>query len=174
MSTEPISFTGKLSQPDFVDIHSICFRVMIRFSIRCVLAVLSAAIAAFIIVNGIQRHFVLTSYILLVVCAYFPFGWWILGRMAVNRRYWRVRDKLVDNTVTFTNESVFLNSTATDVRLNWDQLEFVVLTPRSLLFFVQPRQVWFWLPQRLFEGNTYKDSIITLLNEHKIQIRRMA
>ncbi len=138
------------------------------------MAVVSVLIAALIIVAGIHSHFVFFSFFALALCAYFPFGWLLHDRLAVRRRYNRNREKFIDHTATFTNESVSTTSTPADIRFTWDQLASVATTPRGLLFLTPPHNIWFWLPQRLFDGNTHKDTILELATEHKIPIRRMA
>jgi hypothetical protein len=138
------------------------------------MAVVSVAIAALIIVVGIHSRFIFSSLPLLALCAYFPFGWMLLDRLGVRRNYNRDREKIIDHTAIFTNESISTKSTTTDIRLTWNQLASVVTTPRGLLFLTPPQNVWFWLPQRLFDGNTHKDTILELATEHKILIRQMA
>jgi hypothetical protein len=137
------------------------------------MAVVSLCIGALVIVAGIDLHFGPVSFIILALCAYFPFGWLILDRLAVRRRYHRNQNKFIDHTVTFNDESVSTTSTMVDLRVTWDQLACVVSTPRGLLFLTPPHHIWFWLPQRLFEDNNHRDTILKLASKHKIPIRRM-
>jgi hypothetical protein len=60
------------------------------------------------------------------------------------------------------------------MRLNWDGLKAVISTSRSLLFIVPRHAAWFWLPQRLFDGNNQKEQILQTAREHNARIERMA
>ncbi len=174
MTTEPISLTGTLSLQDLMDINRVHSRMLIRWPVRLLMAVVSVLIAALIIVAGRSAHFVPFSFVVLALCAYFPFGWILSGRWALRRRYHRNRDKFTEETATFTGDAVCITSAKADVRLTWDHLSCVVATPRGLLFLLPPHNIWFWLPQRVFEGNDYRDAVLKLATEHKIRIRRMS
>jgi hypothetical protein len=63
--TEPISFTGRLSLEDFLDIHRYHSRIVIRTSIRLLMAVVSLLIAALIIFAGTHTRFVPLSFVVL-------------------------------------------------------------------------------------------------------------
>ena len=134
----------------------------------------SLLVVALIIFAGAGTHFTFISFLVLALCAYFPFGWLLLAPLSVKQRYNRDRDKFIDHTVTFTHESVSSTSTTADHRIAWDQFASIIVTPRGLLFLLPPHNVWFWLPQRLFDGNTLKETILELATEHKVSIRRMA
>ena len=125
--------------------------MVIRPSVRVLTAVVSVFIAALVIVAGARSHFVFFSFVVPALCAYFLFGWLLLARLVVRWRYNLNRDKFIEHTATFTNESVSTSSATTDIRLTWDQLTSIVATPRGLLFIIPPRNIWFWLPQHLFE-----------------------
>lgn len=173
MITQPISFTGRLSLQDALDIHRYHSRVVYGFGVRALVAVVAILIAALIVVAEMRSHFAFGSYVTLAGCAFFSCGWWPVARLDIRWRYHRHRDKYIDHTVTFTNESISTSSAVADIRLDWKQLAAVVVTPRGLLFFVPPHGVWIWLPQREFEGNSHKDEIVTLATEHHVEIRRM-
>ncbi len=83
MVTASISFTGKLSLQDMLDIHRYHSRFVIRTSIRQWMAVVSLLIAALIIGAGLHSHFVPFSFFVLALCAYYPFGWFLLDRWSV-------------------------------------------------------------------------------------------
>lgn len=173
MKLEPISFTGRLSLADWLDIHRFHSRVVIRRSIRLLMSGVSLAIALLIIVTGLRSHVGLPAYIVLALCVYFPFGWMFLDRLLVRRRYARDRDAMVDTTVTFTDENVSTTNTTSDIRLSWSQVSMIVATPRGLLFLLPPHHVWFYLPQRLFCHNSQREAVLGLAAANKITIREM-
>ena len=154
--------------------HRIHSRVVLRFSIRCLMVAFSAIIATLMVIVGIHTRFDWFSFVVLGLCAYFSFGWPLVDEFLVRRRYWKNHAKFIDHTATFTNESVSTTSTTADVRLNWDQLSTVIATPRGLLFLVPPHHIWLWLPQHVFDGNNQKETILSLATEHRIPVRRMA
>jgi len=172
--TKPLSFTGTLSLQDSLDLNRYHFRCVLRWPIRVLLAVFSLFIASLVVFLGMKIGFTAFSFFILLLCAYFPAGWLLHRHFAVSWQYRRHRDKFIEHTVVFTNDDITTLSVHTDVRLNWDRLAFIVSTPHGLLFVISPHAAWFWLPQRLFDGNNYKDTILELATEHKIAIRRMA
>lgn len=174
MITEPLSFSGTLTLQDSLDLNRYHFRCVLRWPIRLLMAVFSLLIATVVVFVGIKAGFSGFSFFVLALCSYYPFGWLLHHRLAVSWRYRRHRDQFIEHTATFTNDDISTSSVHTDLRLNWDRLASVVSTPRGLLFLVPPHTVWFWLPQRLFNGNNHKETILELATEHKIPIRRMA
>ena len=173
MIAEPLSFTGTLSLQDTLDLHRYHFRYLLRWPIRILMAALSSLIAAIIILVGIKTQFKASFFCILALCAYYPFGWYLHRHLAVSRRYRRHPELFLETTVTFTNESVSTSNFRMDLRLNWDQLAAIIFTPLGLLILARPHTAWFWLPQRLFDGNTQKETIQELAEENKIPIRRM-
>lgn len=141
--------------------------------IRVFMGVFSLLFASLIIFLGSKTHFTPFLIGVLVLCAYFPFGWVLSRRFTVARHYRRHASQYVECTATFTNEAVSVSSVPVDTRLNWDQLSFVGSTPRGLLFMAPPCQTWFWLPERVFAGNDHKAAILSLAAGHNIPIRRM-
>jgi hypothetical protein len=120
--------------------------------------------------KGISR----SLFAVLAVFAYFPFGWLLHRRLAVSWRYRRHPELFVENTAAFDNDSVFVSNRHMDLRLDWDRLHSIVLTPRGLLFLLPPQRPLFWLPQRLFDGNNFKEQILDHAVKRKIKVCRMA
>jgi hypothetical protein len=174
MTATPISLTGRLSLEDLLDIHRYHSRIVIRTSIRILMAAVSLGIAALLVFAGRKTGFTTSTYLFLGLCAYFPFGWWLEKRLSVSSAYRRAPEKFIEHTATFTSESISLSSPKAETRLAWDQIGFITSTPRGLLFLLPPHGVWFWLPSRLFLGNSYKEAILELATEHKITIKTMA
>src|SRR5262249_50851573 len=146
-------------------------RYVVRWPLRLLFTAFSLLIAFFVIWAGIETRFTLASFVVLALCAYFPIGLYFLNRLLVAWRYRRHPELIVEHTATFTTDSVLLSSVHADVRLNWDRLAAILTTPRGLLFLLPPYTAWFWLPQRLFEGNSKKDHILNLASEHKVRIK---
>ena len=174
MITEPISFTGKLTLQDSLDLDETHFRCVLRWPVRVLMAVFSALIAALVVAVSIKSGFRLVSYGILFVCAYFPFGWLLHRRLEVAWRFRRYSDKLIENTAIFTNDDITVSNALSDNRLSWECLDSVVSTPRGLLFMIPSNLAWFYLPKRLFDGNSYKDSILELAEEHEIKIHQLS
>jgi hypothetical protein len=147
---------------------------MVRGVIRWSATIFSLLFAGLIIALGFFTEFKPMMFVGLVACAYFPFGWWMSDRYRVRRHFTKNREKFIDHTVSFTEDSVSCSSAVSDVRLNWDQISTVVDAPRGLLILLPQNSIWFWLPQRLFDGNSLRDSILELSIKHSIPIRKMA
>ncbi|MFZ1217736.1 MAG: hypothetical protein WAO00_00515 [Chthoniobacterales bacterium] len=174
MLTEPVSFTGTLNLKDTLDLRRYHFRYVVGWPVRILMALTSSCIAALLIVAVGPSHFTPFIILVLCLCAYFPFGWIFHHRVAAWWHYRRHRDQYAEHTVTITNESVSTSSVRADARLNWDGIKAIVSTSRGLLFVVPPHSVWFWLPQREFDGNSKKEQIVALAREHNVRVERMA
>jgi hypothetical protein len=171
---EPISFTGTLSLKDAVNLNHYLFRYIVDWPVRILMAATSAIVATLIIWAGREGHFTFFMFVVLLLCAYFPFGWILHRRFAVWWYYRRHSDQYIEHTVTITNDSISTSSTRADMRLNWDGLKAIISTGRGLLFIVPRHSAWFWLPQRLFDNNSKKEQILEVAREHNVRIERMA
>jgi hypothetical protein len=138
------------------------------------MAVTSGMIAALLILVVRLGNLSFTLWIILFLCAYFPFGWILHRRLAAWWYYRQHPDQYIEHTVTITNKSVSTSSTRADARLNWDGLKAIISTSRGLLFIVPRHSAWFWLPQREFDGNTKKEQILDVAKEHNVRIEHMA
>ncbi len=174
MLAEPISFAGTLTLQDTLDLNRYHFRYVLGWPVRILMAVTSFFIAALVVWAARQAHFTVFIIFILVLCAYYPFGWLLHRRLAVVWRFRRHPEHFIEHTVTITNDSLSTSSVRSDIRLNWDSLAALVSTPRGLLFLLPRHSIWFWLPHRLFQDNTCKDAILALAKEHKIVVRQMA
>ncbi len=174
MLTEPLTFTGTLSLKDALDLNHYLFRYIVDWPVRILMAVTSGLIAALLIFVVHLGNLSFTLWIILFLCAYFPFGWILHRRLAVWWYYRRHRDQYIEHTVTISNDSISTFSTRADMRLNWDGLKAIISTSRGLLFIVPRHSAWFWLPQREFEGNNRKEQILEVAREYKLRIERMA
>ncbi len=174
MITEPISITGKLTLDETLDLNRYCLRCVMRPSIQFLLGVVSILIATAIVLKGVATHFTHAPIFILLLCAYYPWGWLMLRHHRIVRHYRRHPEKIIEHTATLTNDSVSISCVHMDMRLNWDQIGSVVSAPRGLLFLLPPHAPLFWLPQRLLVGNNYREAILELAAEHSILIRQMA
>jgi hypothetical protein len=174
VQAEPLSFTGTLSLRDALDLNHYLFRYIVDWPVRIPMAVTSALIAAFLIFVVRPGNLTFTLWIILFLCAYFPFGWVLHRRMRVCWHYRRHPDQYIEHTVAITNDSVSTFSTGADMRLNWDGLKAIISTSRGLLFIVPPHSAWFWLPRREFDGNMKKEEILKLAREHNVRVEQMA
>lgn len=174
MLSEPISFTGLLTLDDTLDLHRYHFRYLLGWPVRILMAATSLFIGALVFWAARRSHFTPFIISVLVLCAYYPFGWLLHRRLAVMWRFRRHPEQFIEHTVTITNDSLSTRSVRADIRFNWDCLAAIVSTSRGLLFLLPPHSIWFWLPQRLFRGNSYKDAILTIAKAHKVVVREMA
>jgi hypothetical protein len=138
------------------------------------LGIVSALIITLIIVAGLYSHFTLTSFLILVLFVYFPFGWILSERWRVARYYRKHPEQYVESTVRLSEDSVAVANANYEMRLRWNQLRGVLATPRGIMFFLIPHNPIFWLPQRVFDGNTKREQILSMAREHSVPIKEMA
>jgi len=175
VAATPLSFTGKLSLQDTLDLHYYRSLLVVRRSIRWLLAIFSVAIIAIVLVAGLHGHFTWPSYVILAVFVYFLFSCFGLDeRLRLARHYRRHPDQYVESTVVLSEESVCVANVNFDVRLAWKELRTVVSTQRGLLFVLPRQQALCWLPQRLFEGNTEKEQVLQLARQHNVPVKELA
>jgi hypothetical protein len=175
VTTKALSFTGTLTLQDILDLHHYRSLLVVRQSIRWLLAIFSLLIIAVVLVAGVQSHFSWPSYVILAVFVYFLFSCFGLDeRLRVARHYRRHPDQYVESTVALSEDSVSVANINFDMRLRWKQLRTVVSTRRGLLFLLRPQQPLCWLPQRLFEGNSKKEQILDLARQQNVPVRELA
>jgi len=174
VSTDRLSFTGRLTLQDTLDLNHYRSLFVVRRTIRWFVGISFALIGIVVIVAGLYSHFTWPAFIVLAVCAYFSVGWLFHERFLVTQRYRRHPEHYVESTVTLTEDSVLVSNINFDMRLNWNQLRSVLCTRRGLLFLLPPYQPLCWLPQRLFEDNDKKGQIIELARTHNVQVKQMA
>ena len=173
MDEAPLSFTGRLTLQDVLDLHRYQALCLVRPSIRWLLGIVSFLIVVFCIwvtVLGIAKSPV---WPILILCAYFPVGWWYERRWAVRRHYRHHPEQFLESTVKVTRDDVAVSNASMDLRLAWKHVTLLLDTPCGLLFMVPPTGVLCWLPQRLFEGNGDKQTIIRYASENKVRVRTM-
>ena len=171
MDTVPISFTGKLTEQDVLDLvryRSLC---QVRPSIRWLIAVVSFLIAAGCVAVNVLIGFNPLLAFFLLGCAYFPVGWWYHALWAARRHYRKHPELYLENTFTVDADAVRITNADLDYKLVWKHIHFLLDTPKGLMFLLPNTQVLCWLPQRLFEGNNYKTSIFAFAAANNIQVR---
>ena len=173
MDAEPITFTGRLSEQDAVDMHhyrSLCqVRPTIRWLIGVVMVLLFIPMVAALVLVKVTAPLVLITVFWVLV----PSAWWYSDRFSARAHYRRYAELYVQNTVTITPVDVALSNANYSVRMNWNQFSFLSDTPKGLLFVVPPMQTLCWLPQRLFEGNSHKTAILGYAAANNIRVRPM-
>lgn len=173
MNQTPITFTGNPSLQDVLDLvryRSLC---QVRPAIRWLIGVLSFLIAASIVLVWYLGHFTATIPLILVLCAYFPIGWWYHAFWVARRHYRKQPEIYVNNTVTIDKASVSISSVGMELRLAWKHIDFLLDTPEGLMFVLPNVRVLCWLPQRLFQGNDHKAAILTYATGNNIPVRSM-
>jgi hypothetical protein len=173
MSAKLLSFTGKLTLQDTLDLHHYRSLLVVRRSVRWLVTAVSLLIITAVVLAGIQSHFTWPLYFIIALFGYFPLSF-LLDRLRVARYYRRHPDKYVESTVDLGEDIISVENVNYQTRLRWNQLSRVVSTRRGLLFVLPPYQPLCWLPQRLFEGNSKKEQILNLAQHHDVRIKRLA
>src|SRR2546423_721742 len=98
VATEPLSFTGTLTLQDALDLHHYRSLLIVRRPVRWLLGIFSLAMISLILVAGFFSHFTWSSFIVLAVLLYCPFGWFWLERWQVARNYRKHPEQYVEST----------------------------------------------------------------------------
>lgn len=174
MTAEPITFTGTLTLQDALDLNHYHWRTMLRRPFRWLIAGFSLLIASVCLWAASQTGFHFSMVLILALCLYFPFGWLLERRLTVVYRYKRHPEHYIENTVSFTPDSIALSNRNMDLRLAWNQLRAIITTPRGILFLLPPHNPLFWLPNRLFVDNEFRSQIMDLALTHSVNVQEMA
>lgn len=173
MSPGTIVLTGKLTAEDIADMDRYYYRAVFSWPYRILMGTVSVFVAGLVLFGNLGISSVPVSVCILTLCAHFPFGWLLLRRCKTRRHYYRRALRSQECTITFTSATISIAFVETELRLPWKQFAPLLLTPRGLLFLLQPRESLFWLPNRLFEGNTLKAEVLTLALENNLAIREV-
>ncbi len=76
--------------------------------------------------------------------------------------------------MTLSDKRVAIENSACQSEFDWKLVGIVVYTPDGLMFCNQARQVLFWLPKRLFEGNSLREQVLDLATRNGVTIRRLS
>ena len=173
VTSEPLSFTGKLTLQDALDLHHYRSLLIVRRSVRWLLTGVSLFIITLVVFAGVASHFTWPLYGIIAFFVYLPLIFFF-DRIRVAWYYRRHPDKYVESTVALEDDAISVQNINVQMRLGWSQLCSVVSTRRGLLFVLPPHQPLCWLPQRLFETNTKKEQIFDLARKHNVAVKQLA
>src|SRR5262249_36439394 len=105
MKTGSISFTGKLTLEDALDINRYLLRSLMRPAVCILWAAVSLLVVALIIFVGTKGHFEPLMIFGLVLFIYYPFGWLAQRWLGVQWDYRRHPNHYLEHTVIITNEA---------------------------------------------------------------------
>jgi hypothetical protein len=76
--------------------------------------------------------------------------------------------------VLLTPESVIIENAAHRIDQAWATIGVVCDTPEGLMFCDHANDCFFWLPQRLFEGNDLREQILELVVSRGVNIVQLS
>ena len=168
---EPLVFRGRLTEDDVADIRRCHDRVIMRPAMQAVArgaAIMLAMAAIGIIVKKGPDAF---GVLLLAGCLYLLF-------VLPAERVWRARlhyrrhaHDYLECEVRLSHERVGLASDRANVEFEWNVLGLIADSPAGLLFCSLDWQVLFWLPARLFDGNSLRECVLLLAKAHGVPVR---
>ena len=170
---QPITFAGTLTLQDALDLHRYRSLCQLRPAFRWLIGVVSALIATALIGVIVVGKSTPLLWVFLVMCAYFPIGWWFERRLMVRWQYRRHPEYYVETTVTVDEKNVSIVNASMDLRLAWSKVGFLLDTPRGLVFMLPTIQVLCFLPQRLFVESNQKTGILEFAARNNIPVRLM-
>ncbi len=173
MTTKTISFTGTLTLQDILYIDHYHYRYLIRWPIRLLVAFVLLPIAILVFFKGLNTGFTFLITLIILICIYFPFGWLLHRKISMRKYYKKNSAKYIDNTIILTEDDIKISNIHMDSRFNWSLVFLIISTSRGLLFLASQKNVIFWLPQRIFENNQYKDEILEFAKKHSTPIKEI-
>ncbi len=168
----PVSFTGALTLQDALDLHHYREFCRIRPTIRIAIAVLSVTILLGAVFSLYRARPSAPALFIIAICVYCPFGMNALSRLQIRRRFATHPEQFIESTVTISRDAVKVHNQKMDLRLQWNQVQSVVDTPKGLLVLLPECNPLFFLPQRLFHGNVYRNRILQYAETHLSQLKR--
>ena len=173
VNVEPITFTGRLTYEDLLEVHRIRWRFEAsrRLGVRGALWTACLVALIFHVNDHADEPLWVPLGIILIGCL--PWTRREYRRLSERWKLRRQKDRLEEATAIFTDDSVALSDETSGVRLAWRRLAAIVATPRGILFLTPPQQTWFYLPQRLFDGNSHRDDILASAGAKGVRIFRL-
>ena len=171
---EPLVFRGCLGETDVVEMQRCQGRLLIGRPIRwlavVVATVLAAGCLASILLIGPHVATVVVLFALVYLVVVFPFE----RTWHVRRHYRRHAAKYLETRVSLSESRVSIENEAIMSESRWDLVGVIADTPSGLLFCNTARQAMFWLPARLFEGNTLREQVLSLAKRKGVRVQRIA
>ncbi len=97
----------------------------------------------------------------------------LVRRRQAKRHYRKHEAEYLESTVSLSVNHVVIETEAYRSEFSWKQVGLVADTPEGVLFFYQPLQAMFWLPEQLFEGNILREQVLDLAVRNGVPVRRM-
>ena len=144
---------------------------VVRPALRWFVGTFSALLAATILFLFVHHIFNPPLLVILLLCAYIPVGAWYHRMYAIRRHYRRHPELYLECMVACDEWTISVSNANAASRLRWNLVSFLLETRRGLMFMLPQMRVLCWLPQRLFEGNDHKRTIIGYALANKIPVR---
>lgn len=174
VEANPLVFRGRLSENDALDLQRchdlLVFRRSIRWLGRGVAALVVVLCLAFVLVIG--PHVV--PVLMLAASAYLLFGLRFERAWQIRRHYRRNAARYYETQVALSADRVTFENEAIKSEFRWEVVGIIADAPAGLLFCNTARQVLFWLPARLFEGNRLREQALALAERNGVRVQRLA
>ena len=162
MCVEPITITGKLTRDEYLELHHYQSQRAIRPAIRILFATVSLSVLILIAYSTTRVAWNGVTIMLALTFLYFPFGAYAYNRFVIRRHFRKHGHTFPESKVSFTTEGLDFSNPSSEIHLKWEVLHELVQTDRGLVFFISPGVAWFYLPNRVFEGNDYRERTVAL------------
>lgn len=171
MENQPISFTGTLTLQDALDLHHYRGLCVLRLAFRWLIGIVAFVLAAICVTVIVFGKGNVLLWIILGLCTYFLVGWRYERRWAVRRQYRLHPEYFIESTVTVDEANVSVSNANMNLRLAWNQVAFLLVTPRGLLFMLPQMRPLCWLPIRLFEGNNCEEEVVAYAEKNQVAVK---
>jgi hypothetical protein len=168
---EPITFHGRLTEADAVDIQRCHDLLVVRRSIRRVVIGLATFLAALSLGAIAVRGYLgletplapqVVTVVVLIGWAYLIFGLPLERASQARCAYRRHAADHLETEITVSLDRLIIVNESMRSEFRWRLVKLIVDAPAGTMFCNATRQPLIWLPTRLFAGNQLREQVLTL------------
>jgi hypothetical protein len=182
ITKHPLVFRGRLEEEDIVNMKNCQIRLVVNNKTRWLVGGLGTfllGLGILFVTSGffterdtrlIALFIPLIGLFLLGYLVFLSPGW--QARLA-RRGYRRLAGQFRESQVTLTAGRVTVESDAMRTESRWEMVSLVADTPAGLLFLGAGGHAWFWLPNRVLEGDETRGQVLALAESNGVRVRRV-
>ncbi len=168
----PISLTGRLTLDESIYLAQLHQRLILRPGFRIGLSILFSGLFCTLLSMLVQFNL---QAIFLGATGLYGLYWLHLSpRVRATCSFKAHSDQMGDVTAEIESDKVKVSTESSGAWLPWTEIEYIVDSPRGLIFVLPSNRVWFFLPDRVFPNEKTRDTILALGGDRSISIRKQA
>ncbi len=151
--TTALTFQGRLTLEDVLDIQHYRWRVALRPAVRVLIALVAMAPLSFVLLS-----------------CYAAGGWSVLNRATARRFYQQHPDRYLETQIVLDDTTIAFRNVTVECRLAWSLIPLVVDTPKGVLFLAPHFGQLLWLPTRAFDDSQPKSRVLELAAKNGVRV----